>query len=83
MTTIPKLGKPSDNPASYRPVSLLNTDTKLYAKLLATRLPSVILHLIPPDQVGFVAGRQVLDTTCRYIDLLQWVEHHRVPSLFV
>lgn len=63
ITTILKPGKPSDDPDSYRPISLLNTDTKLYAKLLTTHLSSIIPHLIYPDQVGFVAGRQASDGT--------------------
>lgn len=76
ITTIPKLGKPSNDPASYRPISLLNTDTKLYAKLIAILPSRIILYLVHPDQVCFVAGRQASDGTHRYIDLLQWVEHH-------
>lgn len=53
IAAIPKPGKPIDDPSSYRPISLLNTDTKLYAKLLATRLTNII-----PQLVHIVSGRQ-------------------------
>lgn len=38
VVTIPKPNKPHDNPAYYMPISLLNTDIKLYAYLLALHL---------------------------------------------
>lgn len=79
ITTIPKPGKTPDDPASYKPISLLDTATKLYAKLIASLLSKIIPHLVHPDQVGFVTGRQTSDGTRRFIDLLQWVKHHQMP----
>lgn len=73
IATISKAGKPTDDTASYRPISLLNTDTKLYAKLLATRLSDIIPQLVHIDQVGSVAGRQTSDGIYRFMDLLQWM----------
>ncbi|KAM9316655.1 proto-oncogene tyrosine-protein kinase ROS [Gastrophryne carolinensis] len=54
---IHKEGKPADICASYRPISLLNQDAKILAKILANRLNGVILQLIGPDQSGFMPGR--------------------------
>lgn len=48
-----------------------NTDIKLHDKVLATRLSSIVPHLVHMDQVGFVAGRQALNGTCHFINLLQ------------
>lgn len=42
---------------SYRPVSLLPVDFKILAKVLATRLESILPHIISPDQTGFVKNR--------------------------
>lgn len=44
ISVIPKDNKDPTNIANYRPISLLNVDVKLFAKILATRLS---LHLMP------------------------------------
>lgn len=47
---IPKPGKNLELPGSYRPISLLQLDIKILAKVLALRLNKVILTLIHPDK---------------------------------
>lgn len=44
--------------SSFRPISLLNVDTKLFAKVLAERLKQIINEIIHSDQVGFIPGRE-------------------------
>ena len=39
---------------SYRPISLLNVDCKLLAKVLADRLEATLPSIISPDQTGFI-----------------------------
>lgn len=52
--------KPDKDPKfckSHRSISLINVDTKRLAKILATRLNTVITALVHPDQSGFMPGR--------------------------
>lgn len=54
---LPKKGRDTELTSSYRPISLLNTDAKLLAKILAKRLENIIPTLIHHAQSGFVKGR--------------------------
>lgn len=53
--------KEVDNIANYRPITILNTDYKLFTKVIATRLSTVAPHLIHPNQAGFIRGRSIFD----------------------
>lgn len=54
---VQKEGKDPLDVAAYRPISLLCSDAKILAKVLATRLNRLISKLIHPDQAGFIANR--------------------------
>lgn len=52
--------KPDKDPTvcgSYRPISLINIDLKILAKILALRLEKVLPTLINTDQTGFIRNR--------------------------
>lgn len=53
ITVISKGEKDATLCSSDRPIVLINTDTKLYAKILATRLKELMLELIHANQVLF------------------------------
>ncbi|XP_078524864.1 vomeronasal type-2 receptor 26-like [Lissotriton helveticus] len=57
ITSLLKPGKPATNCDSYRPLSLLNCDVKILAKLIAARISLLLPDLVLPDQAGFVPGR--------------------------
>lgn len=54
-----KEGKNPLDAASYRPISLLCTDVKILAKVLANRLKKIISRVIHADQTGFIPDRSV------------------------
>lgn len=55
IVVIPKPGKDPELCTSYRPISLLNADSKILTKVLARRLNEVILTLVHEDHSGFYA----------------------------
>ena len=62
-----KPGKPPENPASYRPISLLPVICKLFEKLFYTRLIPIIQdrNLIPDHQFGFRKKHSTIDQVHR------------------
>ncbi|XP_053571730.1 protein fantom [Bombina bombina] len=83
ITVLPKPGKSPDQPAHFRPISLLNVDLKICAKVLANRLNAVLPLLIHVDQAGFVPGREARDNTTRVLQLMQFVSLHKTPSILL
>jgi ribonuclease HI len=47
--------------SNYRPITVLNSDYKVFTKTLSEELARVIKTAIHPDQAGFIAGRSILD----------------------
>ena len=57
LVLIPKGTKDKRELKNWRPISLLNVDYKILAKVLAKRLQQVITKIISPDQTGYIKGR--------------------------
>ena len=58
ITLIPKPDKDIMKKEGYRPVSLMNTDAKVFSKILASRIQQHIKKIIYHDQVRFIPGMQ-------------------------
>jgi len=53
--------KDPDNVANCRPITLLNTDYKVFTKALSIKLAEAVLDIINKDQAGFIKGRSIFD----------------------
>jgi hypothetical protein len=47
--------------SNYRPITLLNTDYKVFTKALTTKLARHIKTVVHEDQAGFIRGRSIHD----------------------
>jgi Reverse transcriptase (RNA-dependent DNA polymerase) len=63
---------PKDNISNYRPLTMLNTDYKIIAKMLTSRLQAVIQHIVHPDQTGFIKGRSIKHNILQSILIQQY-----------
>ena len=60
-TQKPKPGKPADNPASYRPISLLSIVYKLLERLILNRITYIVDQQLPPERAGFWINKCTAD----------------------
>ncbi|XP_077118894.1 uncharacterized protein LOC143774969 [Ranitomeya variabilis] len=67
-----KEGKDPLDCGSYRPISLVNVDYKIFTKILATRLNTIILDLIHLDQTGFMPGKSTSINIRRVQSVIQY-----------
>ena len=59
----------------YRPITLLNTELKILARVLANRLQLVISDLIGPEQKYTVKGRSIQDNLYLVRQILEGIEN--------
>jgi hypothetical protein len=67
---LPKNNRPQ-TVSDYRPLTLLNTDYKIYARVLANRLKTTIRDIINDTQYSAVPGRNILDAATGIRDVIE------------
>jgi len=72
-TTIPAV------PADYRPITLLNNDYKIMARIIASRLQPVLVDLLHPSQYCGVPGRTILEAVATVREAIAHAERAKTP----
>ncbi|XP_039177653.1 zinc finger protein 277 isoform X3 [Crotalus tigris] len=71
---------------NYRPISLLNSDYKIFASIMAERFKNYLIDFIHSDQNGFLPNRQTKRNIRTILDILEFYESHsdrQVALLFL
>lgn len=69
--------------SSYRPLSLLNADVKVLAKVIASRLENVLPRIISEEQNGFIKGRQLFFNTRTLFNIIYSKHSVDLPELVI
>jgi hypothetical protein len=80
LTLLPKKNKDTRYLKNWRPLSLLNTDYKILAKVLAKRLQGVLPDIISYDQSGCLKGRSTFSNIRGTIDVINYVNNKNLPG---
>jgi hypothetical protein len=81
LTLLPKKGKDSRYNKNWRPLSLLNTDYKIFAKLLAKRIQKILPTIINPDQSGCIKDRATFTNIRSTIDIINYANENNMPAI--
>ena len=68
---------------NYRPITLLNTSYKVYAKILVERMKIALQSVVSTQQLGFVPGR-IINEASHLVKLLQaYLDENDEEGLFI
>lgn len=65
-------GKPRDDLANYRPITLLNCDVKLVAKVMVQRWGVPLSTVVDTTQTAFVPGRWIGDNVLFHLEAVEY-----------
>ena len=69
--------------SNWRPISLINVDTKILSKVLAKRLERILPSIIHHSQSAYVKGRYIGDGIRVIDDLFDYTTYFDLPGLLV
>ncbi|CAC5395162.1 unnamed protein product [Mytilus coruscus] len=68
---------------NYRPISLLQVDYKILARIMSNRLKSVLPKIISEDQTCCVIGRDISNNISNVRDIMELVERDDLEGYFL
>lgn len=83
ISLLPKKGRDLLWLKNWRPISLLNQDYKLIAKVLAMRMKRHLTKIIHSDQTGFIENRYIGENITRIMNIMDYVEKQKIAAVVI
>ena len=83
ITLIEKKGKDRSFVENWRPISLVNVDTKIMSKVMGTRLKNVLPYIIHHNQTGYLKERHIGETIRSIYDIMSYTDKEHIPGLLI
>uniref|UniRef100_A0A3B4H6H7 Reverse transcriptase domain-containing protein n=1 Tax=Pundamilia nyererei TaxID=303518 RepID=A0A3B4H6H7_9CICH len=83
ISAIPKEGKDKMECGSYRPISVLNIDYRLFISIMAKRMEEILPDLISNDQTGFIRRRQTQDNIRRTLHVIHQIQTSKSTAMLM
>ena len=83
ITLLEKKGKDKRLIKNWRPISLINVDTKIASKTLAKRLEPILPGLIHYNQNAYVKGQSIFDAVRTIEDILEYTKCKKMSGILV
>ena len=83
ITLIEKKGKDRTLLENWRPIALLNVDTKIMSKVIASRLKHVLPSIIHHNQTGFIKDRYIGETVRSIFDIMEFTLKENIPGIMI
>ena len=81
ITLLHKPGKDKTLAASYRPITLLNVDYKLIARVVSQRLGPALNSVVDPTQTAFLPDRWIGDNVSAHLEEVEYLQDVREPGV--
>ena len=83
ITLLEKGGKDRSLLENWRPISLVNVDTKIMSKVIAARVKKVLPSIIHHNQTGYVKDRFIGETIRSIFDVMDFTTKENIPGLLL
>ena len=83
ISLLPKKNKDTRYVKNMRPLTLLNIDYKILAKVMDNHLRDVAPLLIHRDQTGFMAGRHINVNIRKLLDVMEYCKNTSTPAVIM
>ena len=83
ISLIPKKDNEKHKVQNWRPIALINTDAKIFLKLLAVRLGKIAEKHLPQHQKGFLPSRNAIDATLNILEMAEELKKEENTPTFL